>query len=79
MPHQTQPTIGHVANLHVLATLMHMTKPAEFADPYDRMHVGLRESAEARRTANSAVPAGPGLGFDESIDAELRTERARSG
>jgi L-alanine-DL-glutamate epimerase-like enolase superfamily enzyme len=38
VPHQTQPGIGHVANLHVLATVMHLTKPAEFSDPSTRMH-----------------------------------------
>jgi L-alanine-DL-glutamate epimerase-like enolase superfamily enzyme len=32
VPHQTQPAIGNAANLHVLATLMHATKPAELAD-----------------------------------------------
>src|SRR5215475_13119704 len=29
VPHQTQPAIGNAANLQVLATLMHATKPAE--------------------------------------------------
>src|SRR5947209_2765948 len=37
VPHQTQPTIGHAANLHVLSTLMHSTKPTELADGWPRM------------------------------------------
>ena len=28
VPHQTQPTIGHTANLHVAAAQLHATKPA---------------------------------------------------
>ncbi len=33
VPHQTQPSIGHLANLHVLATIMpHLNKPVELAD-----------------------------------------------
>ncbi len=42
VPHQTQPTIGNVANLHVLATIMHLTKPAEYADPSGRMDIGFK-------------------------------------
>jgi L-alanine-DL-glutamate epimerase-like enolase superfamily enzyme len=38
VPHQTQPTIGHTANLHVAASLLHMTKPCEWNDPSSRQH-----------------------------------------
>lgn len=38
VPHQTQPTIGHVANLHVVASLLQGTKPAEWNDPSTRTH-----------------------------------------
>jgi len=38
VPHQTQPTIGHVANLHLAASLMGMTKPCEWNDPSLRTH-----------------------------------------
>ena len=38
VPHQTQPTIGHTANLHVLAAQLHGTKPAEWNDPSTRTH-----------------------------------------
>jgi L-alanine-DL-glutamate epimerase-like enolase superfamily enzyme len=70
VPHQTQPGIGHVANLHVLATLMHNTKPAEFADPDDRMHVGFQNPA-IPEGGHFTVPDGPGLGLrvrDDEID-----------
>ena len=38
VPHQTQPTIGHMANLHVCATQPHATKPCELDDPSPRRH-----------------------------------------
>ena len=38
VPHQTQPTIGHMANLHVAASQLHATKPCELNDPSPRMH-----------------------------------------
>ncbi len=38
VPHQTQPTIGHLANMHVAATQLHATKPCELNDPSERMH-----------------------------------------
>jgi L-alanine-DL-glutamate epimerase-like enolase superfamily enzyme len=38
LPHQTQPTIGHTANLHLVARLPHMTKPCEWNDPSPRQH-----------------------------------------
>jgi L-alanine-DL-glutamate epimerase-like enolase superfamily enzyme len=38
VPHQTQPTIGHMANLHVCAAQFHGTKPCELDDPSPRRH-----------------------------------------
>jgi L-alanine-DL-glutamate epimerase-like enolase superfamily enzyme len=38
VPHQTQPTIGHMANLHLVATQLHATKPCGLNDPSPRMH-----------------------------------------
>lgn len=69
VPHQTQPGIGHVANLHVLSTLMHNTKPAEFADPDTRMHVAF-ENPPIPDNGFFDVPYGPGLGL-RVVDAEL--------
>lgn len=36
VPHQTQPSIGHMANLHLLSTVMHLAKPVELADNWER-------------------------------------------
>jgi L-alanine-DL-glutamate epimerase-like enolase superfamily enzyme len=36
VPHQTQPSIGHLANVHVVSTLMHASKPVELADHWER-------------------------------------------
>ena len=73
VPHQTQPTIGHMANLHVLATIMHLTKPAEFADPDTRMHPGFRNPPKPV-DGRFHIPEGPGLGL-ELIDGELDRRR----
>jgi len=73
VPHQTQPTIGHVANLHVLAALMHLTKPAEYADASGRMDVGFRNPPRPS-DGRFAVPQGPGLGL-EVDEAEINKRR----
>jgi L-alanine-DL-glutamate epimerase-like enolase superfamily enzyme len=33
VPHQTQPSIGHTANLHFVASLTHSHHPAEYNGP----------------------------------------------
>ena len=38
VPHQTQPTIGHMASLHIAACQMGATKPCEWNDPSSRTH-----------------------------------------
>jgi L-alanine-DL-glutamate epimerase-like enolase superfamily enzyme len=38
VPHQTQPTIGHTANLNLAASQLHATKPCEWNDPSARQH-----------------------------------------
>jgi L-alanine-DL-glutamate epimerase-like enolase superfamily enzyme len=73
VPHQTQPTIGHVANLHVLATMMHLTKPAEFADPSTRMDVAFDDPPKPAN-GKFTVPSGPGLGLQIN-DVELDRRR----
>ena len=37
-PHQTLPTIGHMASMHVSAAQLHATKPCELDDPSPRRH-----------------------------------------
>nr|WP_256515739.1 mandelate racemase/muconate lactonizing enzyme family protein [Alsobacter ponti] len=73
VPHQTQPTIGNVANLHVLATIMHLTKPAEFADASGRMDVGFK-SVPKPVDGKFVIPGGPGLGI-EVDEAEIQKRR----
>jgi L-alanine-DL-glutamate epimerase-like enolase superfamily enzyme len=70
VPHQTQPTIGNVANLHVLATIMHCTKPAEFADAGGRMDIGFT-AVPRPQGGRFVVPDAPGLGITVNED-ELR-------
>lgn len=72
VPHQTQPTIGNVANLHVLATLMHMTKPAELADASGRMDIGFKSLPKPAK-GRFHVPDRPGLGIE--IDETEITKR----
>ena len=77
VPHQTQPSVGHAANLHVMATLMHATKPVELADNWQRTRPGFRV---APRPANGrfTVPDGPGLGL-EPDEEELARRRKEIG
>ena len=53
VPHQTQPTIGHMANLHLAASQLHATKPCELNDPVAAHACGVRKSAAARSTGSS--------------------------
>jgi D-galactarolactone cycloisomerase len=66
VPHQTQPTVGHLANLHVLASLIHRTKPAELADNWERGWPVFENPAEPHE-GQFDLPDAPGLGirFDE--------------
>ena len=73
VPHQTQPTIGHSANLHVLATLLHATKPAELADGWARMACAFKNPPKPA-DGQFEVPSGPGLGL-EPDDAEFARRR----
>ncbi len=75
VPHQTQPAIGNAANLHVLATLMHATKPAELADGWSRS-ADTFVNAPKPDGGCLAVPQGPGLGLtiDEAMLARRRVD-----
>ncbi len=63
VPHQTQPTLAHMANLHVLSTIMHLTKPAEYADPTGRMDIAF-ETPLRPRNGHFALRDAPGLGLE---------------
>ena len=62
VPHQTQPTIGHTANLHLSASLLQMTKPCELNDPSPRQHA-VFDNPPRPRDGLFALPSGPGLGL----------------
>lgn len=62
VPHQTQPTVGHLASLHIAATQAHATKPCELNDPSPRMHAVF---ADPPRAIDGLfhLPTAPGLGI----------------
>lgn len=67
VPHQTQPSVAHLANIHVLSTLMHLAKPVELADSWERaepVFVNPSKPIDGHFT----VPDLPGLGvqFNET-------------
>lgn len=62
VPHQTQPTVGHMANLHVVASLLQGTKPAEWNDPSSRTHA-VFENPPLPLDGLFHLPDEPGLGL----------------
>jgi len=73
VPHQTQPTIGHMAKLQLTASLLHMTKPCELNDPSPRQHA-VFENPPKPVDGFFHLPAEPGLGL-RLDDAELSKRR----
>ncbi len=73
VPHQTQPSIGHMANLHVLAAQMHQTKPAELADNWERTQPGFANPPKPV-DGHFELSAAPGLGL-ELNEAEIARRR----
>lgn len=69
VPHQTQPMIGHMANLHFAASQLHMTKPCEWNDPSSRQHAVFANPPKPQ-DGLFPLPFGPGLGL-EINEAEL--------
>ena len=62
VPHQTQPSVGHLANIHVLSTIMHLSKPVELADGWARADT-VFENPSRPRNGTFDVPDAPGLGM----------------
>ena len=58
VPQQTQPTIDHTANLHLVASLLHMTKPCEWSDTTLRQH-SVFENPPNQPTARSTYRPDP--------------------
>jgi L-alanine-DL-glutamate epimerase-like enolase superfamily enzyme len=69
VPHQTQPSIGHTANLHFVASLTHSHAPAEYNGPRDVQDVVFKTPV---RPVNGkfVLSDAPGLGL-ELDEAEL--------
>ncbi|RYG87221.1 MAG: mandelate racemase/muconate lactonizing enzyme family protein [Alphaproteobacteria bacterium] len=68
VPHQTQPTLGHLANLHVVATIMHSTKPVELADAWERGDSVFNNPSRSV-DGHFTLPQGPGLGAELDFGA----------
>jgi L-alanine-DL-glutamate epimerase-like enolase superfamily enzyme len=68
VPHQTQPSVGHLANIHVLSTIMHLSKPVELADNWERAESVFKTNPSKPVDGHFEVPTAPGLGmeFDEA-------------
>jgi L-alanine-DL-glutamate epimerase-like enolase superfamily enzyme len=77
VPHQTQPMIGHTANLHLMASLLHMTKPCELNDPSPRQHI-VFENPPKLVEGLFRLPAGTGLGLSVN-ETELARRRVPVG
>ncbi len=77
VPHQTQPTIGHMASLHLAASQLHMTKPCEWNDPSTRTHA-VFENPPVPKDGLFHVSEEPGLGLRLN-EAELAKRRVPVG
>jgi len=69
VPHQTQPSIGHTANLHFVASLTHSHHPAEYNGPYQVQDVVFRTPVRLVK-GKFVLSDAPGLGL-ELDEAEL--------
>ena len=63
VPHQTQPSIGHTANLHFVASLTHSHHPAEYNGPRDVQDVVWKTPVRPSR-GKFALSEAPGLGLE---------------
>jgi L-alanine-DL-glutamate epimerase-like enolase superfamily enzyme len=75
VPHQTQPSIGHTANLHFLASLTHSHHPAEYNGPREIQDVVFKTPV---RPVNGkfVLSDAPGLGLEvDEGQLEKRTLR----
>ena len=74
VPHQTQPSIGHLANLHLLSTVMHLAKPVELADNWERAGAIFTPNPSQPVEGLFTVPTAPGLGMEfDAAEMQRRT------
>lgn len=75
VPHQTQPTIGTAANLHMVASLVNANRPQEYTGRNPRLDELFRNPLQFR-DGQITVPTGPGLGLelDEAALERLRAD-----
>jgi L-alanine-DL-glutamate epimerase-like enolase superfamily enzyme len=63
VPHQTQPSIGHTANLHFVASLTHSHHPAEYNGPRDVQDVVFKTPVRPV-DGKFVLSEAPGLGLE---------------
>ncbi|MCR6671873.1 mandelate racemase/muconate lactonizing enzyme family protein [Devosia ginsengisoli] len=63
VPHQTQPSIGHMANVHMLSTIMLRSKPIELCDGWERADSVFRNPSRPV-DGHFILPTAPGLGLE---------------
>ena len=63
VPHQTQPTIGTAANLHVVASIQTATRPQEFTGERPQLNTIFKEPLEFK-DGHITLPSAPGLGLE---------------
>lgn len=73
VPHQTQPSIGHLANLQLMSTIMHLSKPVELADHWERVDPVFKNPSRPVQ-GHFDLSTRPGLGA-EYDEAELQRRR----
>ena len=73
VPHQTQPTIGHVVNLHYIASVDNSSRAQEYnygPEKSDQLWRLFKQNYSPK-SGYCAIPDGPGLGL-EMDEAEMR-------
>ena len=75
VPHQTQPTIGTAANLHVISSLQHANRPQEYTGQNPKLDSIFKEPL-VFEDGYIHVPQKPGLGLE--LDEKKLSELAES-
>lgn len=71
VPHQTQPAVGHTANLHFVATLLHSHHPCEWNDPSGMQDIVFRQPVRPEH-GRFVLTDRPGLGLEVVADELAR-------